>query len=90
MLVGLTSHAVTSSGGFGGALLTFGVAALTIVLLMFTLAALIGSAQGRAVDAMKASGPSVKRWGGGILVLVGAWLFLLGLVPHPFMHIFNV
>ena len=90
MLVGLTSQAVTSGGGFAAAFFAFCVAALTIVVLMFTLALLVGSAQGRAVDGMKSSGRAIRRWGGTILVVIGAWLLLLAFIPHPFTHVFHV
>ena len=90
MLVGLTSQAVTSGGGFGAAFLAFGVAAFTVIALMFTLSFLVATAQQQTVDAMRLSSRTLKRWGGAILVIIGAWFLLLAFIPHPFTHIFHV
>ena len=68
-------------GGVTAALLAFGVAALMMVLLMFTLALVIGAAQQRTVEAMRAGAPTVKRWGRRILMLVGAWFIALACLP---------
>ncbi len=68
-------------GGVTAALLAFGVAALMMVLLMFTLALIIGAAQERTVEAMRAGAPAVKRWAGRILrISVGALMILVALI----------
>ncbi len=77
-------------GGVTAALLAFGVAALMMVLLMFTLALVIGAAQQRTVEAMRAGAPTVKRWGGPILTLVGAWFIALGVFADFFVDVFPV
>ncbi len=77
-------------GGVTAALLAFGVAALMMVLLMFTLALVIGAAQERTVEAMRAGAPAVKRWSGRILVLVGAWFIALGVFSDFFVDVFPV
>ncbi len=77
-------------GGVTAALLAFGVAALMMVLLMFTLALVIGAAQQRTVEAMRAGAPAVKRWGGRILMLVGAWFIALGVFSDFFADVFPV
>jgi len=57
---------------------------------MFTLALSLATAQERAVTAMEASAPVVKRWGGRILVLVGTWFMVLSLFAAFFARIFPV
>ena len=75
-------------GGVAAALLAFGVAALMMVVLMFTLALTIGAAQQRTVEAMKVGAPTVKRWGGRVLLLVGAWFIALGVFADFFANVF--
>jgi len=61
-----------------------------IVVLMFALALLVGSAQQRTVDALKANAPKVKRWGGRVLVTVGVWFVALGVFATFFADVFPV
>ena len=77
-------------GGVTAALIAFAVAALMMVLLMFTLALTIGAAQQRTVEAMRAGAPAVKVWGGRILLLVGAWFIALGVFASFFADVFPV
>lgn len=79
-----------SVGGFTAAILAFAVAALVMVALIFTLAAVIGSAAERVGASMRASTPNVKRWGGRILVLVGAWFLVLAAFAPFFTKLFPV
>lgn len=57
---------------------------------MFALALLLASAQQRTISAMQAGAPAIKRWGGAIPLLVGAWFLTLAAFAHPFAHIFPV
>ena len=57
---------------------------------MFALALLLASAQQRTVSAMRAGAPAIKRWGGAILLLVGAWFITLATFAHTFVHVFPV
>jgi hypothetical protein len=66
------------------------VAALAIVALMFSLALSLATAQERVVTAMQAGAPSVKRWGGRILVVVGAWFIVLAVFASFFARVFPV
>ncbi len=61
-----------------------------MVLLMFTLALTIGAAQQHTVEAMRAGAPTVKRWGGRILMLVGGWFITLGVFADFFADVFPV
>lgn len=66
------------------------VAALVLVALMFALALALATAQERTVEAMQGGAPAVKRWGGRILVLVGAWLIALAAFADFFADVFPV
>jgi hypothetical protein len=61
-----------------------------IVILMFGLALIVGAAQQRTVDALKAGAPTVKRWGGRILLAVGVWFIALGVFSSFFAGVFPV
>ena len=57
---------------------------------MFALALAIALAQERTVKSIQARTPAVKRWGGRILVLVGAWFVALGVFAGFFADLFPV
>ena len=57
---------------------------------MFALALALAAAQERTVEAMRAGAPAVKRWGGRVLVLVGAWFIALGVFADFFADVFTV
>lgn len=63
---------------------------MTMALLTFGLAVLVGAAQQRVVDALKAETQHVKRWSGGVLLLVGAWLIALAVWADFFASLFPV
>ena len=79
-----------SFGGFLSALLAFLVAAAALVVLMFTLALVLAAAQERTAEFLRAGAPAVKRWGGRILILVGAWFVILGIFADEFAGVFSV
>ncbi len=58
---------------------TFTVAAAMIVILMFMVALGAAFAQASTLNRFKTAGPAVKRWGGRILILVGAWFLFLAI-----------
>lgn len=66
------------------------VAAITIVLLLFGVSYAIGMAQEGVVARLRSATPAVKRWGGYILVGVGAWFIILSLFADFFSGIFPV
>jgi hypothetical protein len=55
------------------------VAAVTMVLTLFTLASLVDLARDNTIRSLRGNGSLVKRWGGVILMVVGAWLLVLAL-----------
>lgn len=71
-------------------MLAFITAALTITGLMFGLSLVVVLAQEQVVDALQASAVKIKRWGGGILVLVGIWLIILAIWADAFARLFPV
>lgn len=77
-------------GGFAGSLLAFVVAAITIVLLLLGVSYAVGTAQECVVARLRANAPAVKRWGGYILIGVGAWFIILSVFADFFSRIFPV
>jgi hypothetical protein len=61
-----------------------------MVTLIFTLAAIIASASERVASSMRANAPTVKRMGGRILILVGAWFLVLAVFAGFFAKLFPV
>jgi len=59
-----------------------------IVILMFGLALTVGAAQQRTVEALKAGAPTIKHWGGRILMTVGVWFIALGVFSSFFADVF--
>ena len=57
---------------------------------MFALALAIALAQERTVESIETRTPAVKRWGGRILLLVGAWFVALGVFAGFFADLFPV
>ena len=61
-----------------------------MIALLFALAALLATAQQQATTALAHSGPTVKRWGGRILLLVGAWFLILAVFAKTFAGLYPV
>ena len=57
---------------------------------MSGLSLFIGLAQERLVETLRASVGKIKRWGGGILILVGIWLIVLAIWADAFARLFPV
>lgn len=66
------------------------MAAIVIAGLLFGLALLVAGAQERVVGALRARAPTVKTWGGRVLVVVGVWLVALGVWADTFAGVFPV
>lgn len=64
--------------------------AVTMAALMFGLAGLVGAAQERVIDALKAETGRVKRWSGLVLVAAGLWLLALAIWAGFFTGFFPV
>ena len=77
-------------GGVAAALAAFSAAAIAIVALAFGAAFTVGWAQEGAAEWLRASAPTVKRWGGVVLALVGVWFIVLGIFAEAFARIFPV
>lgn len=57
---------------------------------MFALAVLLASARERLVESIQRGAPTVKRWGGTVLMVVGAWFVVLGVFAGFFADVFPV
>lgn len=60
------------------------------MLLIFALSYAVGTARESVVERLKAGAPTVKRWGGYILLTVGVWFVALGAFAVFFSDIFPV
>lgn len=88
-MAGLAGHALTT-GGFAAALTAFAVTAAVLVVLLFTAATTMSLAHGEVTDRFRAGAPTVKRWGGYVLIAVGVWLLVLALFADTFAQVFPV
>jgi hypothetical protein len=57
---------------------------------MFAAAFTVSRAQETTVERIQARAPTVKRWGGGVLVAVGVWFVSLAVFADFFAGIFPV
>lgn len=60
------------------------------MVLVFAVVFLVAGAQEVVVERLKASAPAIKRWGGALLLVVGTWMFVLGLFAEAFAAVFPV
>ena len=66
------------------------MAAGAIVLLSFVAAVSVVLAKGRVTERIGASAPTVKRWEGYVLVMVGLWFVAPGVFADFFARVFPV
>lgn len=78
------------SGGFAAALLAFTVAALIIMMLMFSAAFVAARAQEATVQRIQLSAPFIKKWGGAVLIGVGLWFVALAGFADFFADLYPV
>lgn len=72
------------------AVVAFAVTAVVLVLLLFAAALGVAVGQERLVEQLRSSAPSIKHWGGYVLMLVGAWFLALGVFADRFAGLFPV
>lgn len=70
--------------------MAFVTAAIVIVVLMFTVSVVVARAQEGTVARLKTSAPTIKRWGGAVLITVGTWFLILGIFADTFAGLFTV
>jgi cytochrome c biogenesis protein CcdA len=58
--------------------------------LAFGAAITVAVAQEGVADRLRAAAPSMKRWGGVVLVVVGLWFVALGVFADTFGQVFPV
>ncbi|MGH2663508.1 MAG: hypothetical protein ACRDH8_12065 [Actinomycetota bacterium] len=88
-MAGLAGQAL-AVGGTAAAVTAFAVAGLAIVLLASASALTVALAQERLGGRLEAAGPTMKRWGGWILVVVGGWFVALGVFADFIARVFPV
>lgn len=66
------------------------MAATTLVVLTFGLVYAVATARAALVERMRSGAPTVKRWGGGLLVMVGIWMLSLATFADFFAGVFPV
>lgn len=66
------------------------MAAAVIVLLSLGAAFVVSWANEETVARLEAGGPTVKRWGGIVLMVLGAWFVTLGVFADTFARLFPV
>jgi len=76
--------------GAAAAFSAFMVAAVTITILMFSLSLAIAFAQEQLIQTIRAQVVVIKKWSGGVLILVGLWLIVLGIWAQAFARVFPV
>ncbi len=57
---------------------------------MFMLSVLVARAQQTTVERLQTTAPAIKKWGGAILVGIGAWFLVLGIFAEQFSGMFPV
>lgn len=70
--------------------MAFLVASIVLVGLVFGAAFGVAGAQDETIARIKAQTPRVKKWGGWILMAVGAWFLVLAVFADFFAEIFPV
>jgi cytochrome c biogenesis protein CcdA len=61
-----------------------------MVILFFTLSLLVASAQEQVLRAMRAETLRIRRWGGMVLIGMGAWLLALAIWGQALVDILPV
>lgn len=78
------------TGGFTVALIAFVVTGVVLVVLLFAAALTVAVAQEQLTARLRAGAPTVKRWGGNMLIAVGLWLVGLAVFVDTFARVFPV
>ena len=61
-----------------------------LVGLLFAASFLVVGARETTLGRVRASAPAIKRWGGYVLIVVGAWFAALGIWAEAFANLFPV
>lgn len=79
-----------TTAGPTAAVVTFLVAGGAITVLAFAGASLVALGQESVAQRVAAAAPTMKRWGGAVLVIVGLWLAATGIFAESFAGLFSV
>lgn len=72
------------------AVVAFLVAGGAITVLAFGAGSLVALGQESVAQRVAAAAPTMKRWGGAVLVIVGLWLAATGVFAQAFARLFPV
>lgn len=61
-----------------------------LLVLLFAVTFLVVGARETVLAHARANAPAVKRWGGYVLIVVGAWFAVLGIWAESFAGLFPV
>ncbi len=64
-------------------MLAFSTAAAVFVTLMITASVAVSFMNADALGPVRTTGPTVKRWSGYVLIVVGLWFILLSVASGP-------
>ncbi len=70
--------------------MAFAVTGVVLVLLLFAAAVAVSAARETVAERLRAGAPTVKRWGGHVLIAVGVWLVALAAFAGTFARLFPV
>jgi cytochrome c biogenesis protein CcdA len=71
-------------------LTAFAATATVLVALLFAAALSVATAQERVVERIRARTPTIRHWGGWILIAAGIWFVILGVFAATFARVFPV
>ncbi|MBW3605980.1 MAG: hypothetical protein KY460_13975 [Actinobacteria bacterium] len=66
------------------------VTGIVLIVLLFASALGVAVAQQELTARLRAGAPTVKRWGGHVLIAVGLWLLALATFAGTFARVFPV
>ncbi len=75
-------------GSETAAFLAFSATAVTIIFLLVFLIIVVGMAKNRFLQSLRSGSQQIKRGGGLVLILVGAWLVILAIWAELFAQLF--
>lgn len=63
---------------------------MAVVVLTFGLVYAVATAREALVESLRSGAPTVKPWGGGLLMVVGVWMLSLAAFADFFAEVFPV
>ncbi|MBS1265982.1 MAG: hypothetical protein MAG471_01847 [Acidimicrobiaceae bacterium] len=73
------------AGGFSAALLAFTIAAAALVTMLVGGSLALATVSDRTLARLERTGPTVKRWGGTLLLLLAAWFAYMAIATPTYL-----